>query len=160
MASFPTRPSRSAFGPATLTNKYPVRDPSKEVGADKFALSYWTQAGAAGAIPLAWVLCTFTGPSTIALTAHFEAWDPNRTGTAPSVSRSGAGVYVVTYAASYPDENGTSIPTQLYGASVSPRGSASLNFAWDVASARIFTIRTFTSNTAAPTDTSFWAGFW
>ena len=45
MSGFPTRPSRSSFGPVVLVNRYPVRRNDREIGAETFMLGWWLIAG-------------------------------------------------------------------------------------------------------------------
>lgn len=154
MSGFPTRISRSALGQAKVNAK-PVKDRSKELVAEEWNLMRHTAGGLAGVAPQAWLFATFTGPDQIAVTAHREAWDPDAVNAAPEIERTSAGLYVVTYDATYPDEAGTAVAIQLFGGIVAPSGSGNLNGIASVASNRIVTARIFTANSAAATDSSF-----
>lgn len=154
MSGFPTRISRSALGQAK-TNARPVKDASKELVAGEWNLMRWTLGGLAGTGAQAWLFATFTGPTTIAVTAHREAWDPDADDAAPTISRTSDGLYVVTYAATYTDEAGTAVATQLYGGDVSPSATTNLNGVASIASSRIVTVSIFTANSAVATDSSF-----
>lgn len=156
---FPTRIGRSALGPSK-TNQRRVIDPTKEISSVEWNLVRWEVAGMAGVVPQAWVFATFTGPDQIAVTAHREAWAPDGTSSAPTISRTSAGLYVITYDATYPDENGTAVAIQLFGGTVGPSATTNLNGVASVSSNRIVTVSIFTANSAAATDSSFLVAVW
>jgi hypothetical protein len=150
MAGFPTRPSLGAFGP-TLVNRSRVVDPSKDAGADLLNLLRWQTAGLGQTAPQAWLLATFTAPSTIAAVSQGNSWQ----GPKPAVDRLSAGLYVVTYAATNPDELGNSIQTSLLAAMVIPRAnSPRLRADWDIDGGRVITVNLFDKNDT-PSDGSF-----
>lgn len=120
MGGFPGRISRNAFGPVPK-NRYPVTDPSKQMGADIGDLLFWQLSGLNMAAPRASLL--IDGASATVLFCGM-AWDPNQSQLAPSVARTGAGVYVVTFLASYPDKDGNPAPTALVAARAAAQGAA------------------------------------
>jgi hypothetical protein len=158
MPGFPTRPRRAALGP-TYRNKRPVRIETEEFGATPLNLNCWLVAGAGGVVPQAWLLATFTGPSTIAVTAHREAWDPNATDDAPTIARGSTGVYTVTYEQTYPDETGTEVSVQLYGGIVAPQGNTILGGNCQMTNA--YTVEVYVCNLAnVATDSTFMLVMW
>lgn len=116
--SFPVRISRAALG-GKPSNRFRVVNPLKEPGADVFDLLYWTAAGCNVVVPIATVI--FDG-ATAVIQASGEAWDPDGA-FVPTVSRTSAGVYVVTYAATYNDHLGVAQTTALKGARATPQAT-------------------------------------
>jgi hypothetical protein len=150
MAGFPTRPSLGAFGP-TLVNRSRIVDPSKDVGADLLNLLRWQTAGLGQVVPQAWLPVAYTAPAILTTISQGNAWQ----GPPPALERQDAGLYVVTYPATSPDELGTAIPTSLLAAMVLPRANTPrLRADWDLDSGRIITVNLFDKNDA-PTDGSF-----
>jgi len=137
MAGFPTRPSRRSFGPLTLQDRTPVRQADQEVGAQAMSLTWWQLAGLGLVTYTAWVLFHWDG-ANVQIDASGEAWDPESQ-FVPSVQRTSAGIYVVTYAATYPDENGQSIATNLRYCEVVSQGTTIAPGVGDIASNRIIT---------------------
>lgn len=158
MSGFPTRISRTALGPTKANAKTGVIHPAKYIGATETELAYWQVAGLSVSAPRAWALVTWDGASAVSLTASGEAWDPN-SASAPTVARSSAGVYTVTYAATYPDETATEVSTNLLAAAVSPRGTTARIPTWEIASARIVTVYLFDAAGSAA-DGSFLLTAW
>jgi len=111
MPGFPIRPSRASFGP-TREDQYPVVDPVRFVSAATFNLEHWQTAGLGAVSPLAWVAIAIDGADAASLGASHEAWDPAGS-YVPTVTKLGVGHYRITYAATYPDELGTSIATNI-----------------------------------------------
>lgn len=158
MAGFPIRPSRSALGPTKLDRRV-VRDHARESGATEINLAWWLLAGSAGVVPQAWLYATQTGTDIPVIVARQEAWNPRRDQAAPTMARTSAGLYVVTYAASYPDETGTSQTTQLYGGAPTPQSLSDLRGTALVSSSRIVTVSIFNAGGAA-TDSGFMLTVW
>lgn len=153
MAGSPTRISRSALGPTKRNATTGLIHPALFQGATEVELAYWTIAGLSVASGRAWALVTWDGATSVSLTAAGESWDPN-SASAPTVLRTATGVYTVTYAASYNDETGTAVATNLLGAAVSPQSSSSRHATWAIGSSRIVTVYMWdASGTAA--DASF-----
>lgn len=115
VSSFPARITREALGPK-FVNARPVKDPRKDLSADTFNVVCSTVAGLAATGFKAAVL--FRGDASGAeIIEHREAWDPDRIGDkGPTVTREALGVYRVTFAATYPDQNGVERATGLWGA--------------------------------------------
>ena len=122
MAGFPTRTTRAAFGPTKRNASVGLVTPEYHAGATEINLDYWQTAGMSLAICRAWALVTWDGATSVSLTAAGEAWDPTAAAE-PTVARSSAGVYTVTYAATYVDETDTAVSTSLLAASATPQGS-------------------------------------
>jgi len=110
MPGFPARPTRSAFGP-TRTDDGVVTDPERSVDAAAFNLSFAQIAGCGLCTPRAWAILVWDG-AAIALGACAEAWDPDDA-AAPALSTTGAGLYLLTYAATYLDHTGNAVATGL-----------------------------------------------
>lgn len=100
MTGFPAIPTRDHFGP-TLVDRYPVRDNSRELGAEAMNLAFWQIAGASRVLPQAVLVFD---PALVQVTYQALAFDPsNALGHVPTVKNS-AGDYTTTFAASYRDE--------------------------------------------------------
>lgn len=119
MAGFPTRISRSAFG-KRRRNRFAIMNPDECVTAETFNLLLWQLAGMNATAPIAWVLVGADGTRF----ASAEAWNPDGDDTLrPTTSRSSAGVYLVIYAATYPDMDDVARPLVLIAGKASPQGS-------------------------------------
>ncbi len=150
MAGFPTRPSRRAFGP-TFRDRAPVRQPDRDVGAAAFNLLCWQAAGAGVVGALAWALLTWDG-AALSLAAGGEAWDSDGL-VVPTVARSSAGVYVVTYAATYPDADGIATTTSLCAGQATPQSASPLLATVELTNAHAATVRVWNLSAIA-TDAS------
>jgi len=109
---FPTKPSRLAFGPLGLTDRYPVRDPTKEIGFGTFKLAWWQVAGLGIVSKVAKVQLLISGAGAESLGFSAEAWDAEA-GILPTLAKQATGHWRITYAATYPDETGAAITTSL-----------------------------------------------
>lgn len=125
MTGFPTRPSRATFGP-TPENRYPVVDPAYELDADIGDLMMWQTAGLGAISASAWAFVHYTAPATVAVTYSAEAWDADGA-YVPTVSRTGAGDYTVTWAATYPDKDAVSQTLSLLWARAHPQSASALS---------------------------------
>lgn len=111
MAGSPTIPTRDAFGPTRVDDGISPNDPNY-LSARHINLMLWQLAGAGIVIPRAYVRCTFSsGVLTIAESG--ETWKPNGGGTPPGINKVATGHWELEYAASYPNEAGDSVPTEL-----------------------------------------------
>lgn len=111
MPGFPTRPDRSAFGP-TIEEERPVTNPKKEIGANTFNLDYWQVAGMGKVVSRVKLAASYNG-ATMDVDYQGLAWDPK--GVVPDlvVTRTGAGIYTVDFAATYDDEQENPIAVAL-----------------------------------------------
>jgi hypothetical protein len=139
MAGFPTRTTRAAFGPTKQNLTTGLINPTYYAGATELNLDYWQTAGMSLAICRCWALVTWDGATAVSVTAAGEAWDPTAA-SAPTVARSLAGVYTVTYAATYVDETNTAVSTALLGALVCPMSSSSRHATFTISSSRIINV--------------------
>lgn len=128
---FPIRPTRSSFGP-TPVDRYPVRDPARELAADVGDLMMWQIAGLGVVAPVAWALVELAIGPTVSLIASAEAWD-SAGASLPTVSRSGVGAYQVSYAATVTDKDGDSQTTNLLAATVAAQTLADIHMTCKVA---------------------------
>lgn len=126
MSGFPTRPSRATFGPR-LENRRPVRDPRREFDASFANLALWQVAGLGTAGPIAWVLCAVA--DDVSVVAHAEAWNPDGALAGPEVTRTAGGIYLVEYAANYPDDDGVDTPLALLFGAALPQASGEIGTA-------------------------------
>lgn len=150
MSGFPTRPSLTSFGPKRV-NRSAVRSAVHDAGADFANLVRWNLAGLGQSAPRAWVLAGYSG-GTFAIAAQGNAWQ----GAAPTPARTGAGVYTLTYAATYADADGVEVATNLIGAIVCPKAGANpLTCDWNITDGRVVTVRLFRASTEAATDGAF-----
>lgn len=111
---FPIRTSRSEFGPEPKQRR-PVADPERELPARVGGLMFHQIAGSGLMVPLCWLRSDGANPPVIL--GRAEAWNPkqltNGDFPAPTLTRTGAGLYTLTYAANYPDHEGISRPLNL-----------------------------------------------
>jgi len=107
MSGFPNYPSRDAFGPTMdLTREI---NPRRDIGGQRFNLTWWQLAGCGLMVPRAWVLVAANGTRI----ASAESWNPNQESSLhPTTAKIGTGAYTITFAASAPDEEGV---TRLLG---------------------------------------------
>jgi hypothetical protein len=150
MAGFPIRPERDGFGPP-LEDERPVENPRKEIGAGAFNLAWWQLAGIGRTVERVTLLGRWDG-ALMQNDYQAFAWDPE--GLLPPIipTRSGVGVYKVTFAANYPDETGTnrSIAIVAHGAHPQPAAGAGPFTAHTLKlSATEIEIRTFSGGVAA-----------
>ncbi len=107
MTGWPLRPDRDSFGP-TFRDASPVRDPERQLSALSYNLSCWQLAGMGLLAPRAKLV--FTMGVTPMILQRAEAWNPDRSTVGPyvdpSITRTGAGNYLVEYTSPVPDENG------------------------------------------------------
>jgi hypothetical protein len=147
MSGWPTRLSRSALGP-TPQDRKPVTDPNKQLGAGIADLLFWQAAGINVVSDKAWVLLASSAASIL---AHSEAWNPNG-GTPPGFSRTSAGLYVVTYAATVADKDGNAVAPAIVAGKAYPQGLVALIAVASVAGdGRTVTI-TITDHAGTATD--------
>lgn len=117
MSGYPTRPTRSAFGPVPV-NRYPVRDPSREVdGPTVGDLMLWTIAGSGVVVPQAWAVVRVIAGPDWELVASAETWDANGA-VVPTILRTGVGTGTITYASTYPDKDAVDIATNFLGVAI------------------------------------------
>lgn len=107
LGGFPVRPTRAAFGPTRVNEGVPV-DLTKYVTAENFNLDHWQVAGCGLVVPRAWCLLSSAG----AILAAAEAWDPD-SASAPTPTKGSAGIYTLTYDATYPNKDGVQQATNL-----------------------------------------------
>lgn len=111
MSGSPLRPDRSSFG-EVFVDSTAVRDPRKQMAARIMNLVTWQVSGAGLLMPRAALAFTM-GVSPVIL-GRVEAWNPNRESTGvfadPTITRTGAGNYLVEYPTEAPDENGENQP--------------------------------------------------
>lgn len=118
MSGWPRRISRNAFGP-TRSDFDEVVDDTKFLAAKYIELEHWQTAGMNLFAPKVSALIV-----SDALSSHEEAWAPNGGAAAPTFAHVGTGHYRLTYAASYPDQNGDSQPPALTWAKAHVQGTA------------------------------------
>lgn len=147
MAGFPTRPSRAAFGPTFRNATAGVTNPETHAGAALLGLLAWQAAGNSVAGNLTWALLAWDG-AALTLSASAEAWD-STSAVLPTVARTSAGLYTVTYAASYADETAALITTNLRAAICAAQGTAARYAVASIASGRIITVSVFDAAGAA-----------
>lgn len=146
---WPTRISRSALGPRPLKNRYPVRDHERELGAELVGLAWWQLAGLNVVGERAWALVRGADGQ---LLDSGEVWDPDAL-VVPTTSRTSTGIYVVEYAATYPDDQGNAITLDLRAAEAAPQTATPNTVATcNVSSSRIVTVRVTLANTGALVD--------
>lgn len=153
MSGFPSRMGRLALGPLALRARRPTKAIDQELDPKVAELLFWQVTGLGFTAPLAG--CTILG-GTGTVIAAWSAWRPDdQTFAAPSVVRTSAGVYAVSYATTYIDEGGAAVPTALRAAKVTPQATTFLRAAQSVdANGRTVQVRLWDAAGAA-TDGTF-----
>lgn len=155
MAGFPTRISRSAFG-RRRRNRNAIINPDECVTAETFNLILWQLAGMNATAPIAWVLVEADGTRL----GSGEAWNPDSDDRLrPTSSRSSAGVYVVTYAATYADMDDVARPMVLLAGRVGPQGSTAGMIGVCGFAGNTITVKT-TTHAGVATDSKFHLAVW
>jgi hypothetical protein len=95
--------------------------------------------------PLAWVRLKADG----SILAHAEAWDPNKSTPGPTVTKTGTGVYEISYETTYPDDDGIEVAISLAGALAMPQTAALRHAVAEATGPNTLTVRTFNSGGSA-----------
>lgn len=111
---FPKRFTRDALGPQ-LRNTYPVENPETDIGAESFNADFHQVSGMNLIVPRAALVARWNG-STFDIFHQEEAWNPRHAQPHPVLERTVTGHYTYTFASSYEDEEGVSVPTVLVAA--------------------------------------------
>lgn len=156
---FPRRPLRSAFGPK-LTNAYPVEHPETQVGAQSFNPDFWQTAGMGLIVPRAIVIAKWNG-SAFDIYHQAEAWNPNGDQAHPVLARTGAGLFTYTFAASYLDEDGNEVPTDIRaarctGGDDNGGGSPRRGYGWILTASPLVARFRLVNETLTGQDELFW----
>lgn len=161
MSGFPIRPPRQAFGPLQLSDRRPIVDPSKEMGAQQASLLMWQSAGLGFATPFAWALVTWdSGSSTYSVTAHGCIARPDdQAAMVPTVFHLGTGYVALEWPESTTDETGSAIELQLHAALAIPQGTTRATAAQQVPFAYSAEVNLW-NDAAAPADMSFVVVVW
>lgn len=155
---YPNRPSRTSFGPK-LKNPKPVTNPETQADAGAFNLDFWQISGAGLMVPRAWAVLDATS-GTMTMPANAEAWNPNKTQAAPTPARSGVGLYTLAYAASYLDNNDSSIGLAIVAAMAFPLNSISRRIAPSTVAGTTITINLRSSPADALVDGAVMVFLW
>lgn len=100
----PEIPSLDTFG-GTFVNADAVVDPTTECDASFFNRLLAQVVMLSHTAPKAWVSCTVSG-GTVTIVDHDAVWG-NTSAVKPTVARTGAGIFTVTWASSYSDLQST-----------------------------------------------------
>ncbi len=169
--SWPIQMSRRGFRPAFLQNDTTrAENPEEDMGGDEFNALAWCATGTAATADKAWAILSATGT----LVAHAEVWNPDgdpAVNDPPEPARVSEGVYTLTYAKEYFDEDrwyelyskaggltqaAVKRSVALYGAKGFPQGSTpNVVAVGDVAlvgSVWVVTMRVTLANTGALVD--------
>lgn len=112
MAGFPARTSHRALG-GNRTNVFRVTDPTKQLDVAKWNTVQWQVAGMNRVAPLV----TLTVAADGSRTSGAEAWnDQDDPAKRVAIAHSLTGVYVITAAVTYPDENAVEQAVEFHGA--------------------------------------------
>lgn len=121
MSGFPIRPDRLAFGPKPQ-NRFEVRDSAKELDGPTIGdLMMWQIAGVGVVVARAVAIIALDASGVPSLYAHAEAWNPNGTAAAPTLTDNGNGSYKLSYGTAYGDKDSTSQALALEGAAAFPQ---------------------------------------
>lgn len=118
----PARTSFRGLG-GKRSDVFRVTNPEKQVGAASLNLAFWQVAGMNRVAPLV----TLTVAADGSRTSGAEAWNSeDEAGKRVGIAHSLTGVYVITAAATYPDENGVEQAVEFHGAIITAIGSTSV----------------------------------
>lgn len=152
MSGWPVRLSRSALGLPKI-NSGALVNPRACLPSDEYMRLAWQAIGAAIAGPIAWVLVKGSDGSRL---ASGEAWNPNGDDALrPTTSRTSTGLYVVTYAGSYPDSAGASTPFALNAGKAAPQSATKNIVGTPSLAGNVVTVQITTAHTNALTDSTF-----
>ena len=116
---FPTRNSANSMVKKTNLGGL-VGDPTKFENADEMNLKRWQLGAMGGTLPICQtVFKTATTTGAMVLVSSREAWNPELIQAAPTLARTSAGIYTVTFPALVPDEAGNSVAVQIFAAKAS-----------------------------------------
>lgn len=111
MSGFPTRPALGDFGPITLINSGPVRNPDTDVDAAHWNLLKHQVAGLGLTAPRIIAKLTVANPAL--LLVHAEAWNPQSKTSAPFTAPVplfiSTGRMTLTYTTPVTDEAGNDV---------------------------------------------------
>ena len=118
MPSFPTRITRDAFGPDRINKGGLAGDPHYSVNAGDYNTLFWQTSG----LGLVGALCrltflTATTTGGMSLIDHAEAWDPKRIQAAPTLARTGTGIFTFTFPTQVTDVDGNTVSVVVGDAS-------------------------------------------
>lgn len=153
MGGFPTRSSRTSFGP-TYEEERPVTNPKRELSQGVVNQIMWNVAGLSQVAPLAWFHCSVSG-TTVTVEDQSLAWDPDSDLGNITFSYEGEGHYKFTFASSYEDETGGSITTTIKAGVVD-----TCNGYGDTGSHTGGTHTTILTDSTKSWSTDEWIGWW
>jgi hypothetical protein len=161
MSGFPTRPRRDDFAPE-LKADGDITDDDYFVGERQFNLSFWQTAGMGLVSSRAIAALDWdSGTSTLSLDSAEEAWDPYGTQNDPTVARSGAGVYTLTYDSTYLNQKGVSISTALKRAAAFVQTTSNYRAVAKVQSnGYVVDINVFDADAGTPVDADVFVVLW
>jgi hypothetical protein len=165
MSGFPVRPSRTAFGPKPV-NRYPVVNPAQQMDGPTIGdLLFWQVSGLGQTGALAWAfIAVAAGAIDVPNVVTAEAWNPNKDQTAPTITRTGLGIYRVQYAATYPDKDAVAQNTPLTFGLPIPQGLGATGHEMFATvtkvDVRTFDVKTWRRDTMAADDCSVAVLFW
>jgi len=160
MSGFPTRTGRGGYGPDPI-NSRPVRDPARQLDGETVGrLMFWQLGGLGLVAPIATFGATVTG-SAVSLAWHAEAFQPAG-GNGPTLTYTSAGVYAVSYSASYPDETSNASPLVLRGGAAIALGASVLHGQVEIGSSGYAATVRFWALPAvtAANPAAFFVAFW
>lgn len=162
MAGFPSRISRSSFGP-TLEDQWPIVNPKHDVGEAALNLAFWQTAGMNLTAFRGLIYVVVDEDAETATTSYQGfAWDPNKTMANLVWTRSAAGVYTFNLPESqYEDERGNLITVTLVGGAVFPQALYSGNMVlgqMEKTGARAGTVHLYVPQLNSKRDVNFVVG--
>lgn len=152
MSGSPVTPALLSFGPEFFENDGAILDPKKHVSKDQLNLWKWEIAGNSITANKAWVVVSSAG----AWVASGAKWNPKGDAALrPKCAKTATGVYTVTWAASYADQNGVSRQVTLYAAKAFPQTTTANIVAVASVSGVVATVKITTANTGVAIDCQF-----
>ena len=119
MGGFPTRASRAAYGP-TFQNRFAVRDPAHEPGADMVNLLAWQAGGLAQVTPKIVLTCSVAAAAVSAPEFYGLTFDSTGALVPISFTYEAAGRYSFAFDETYDDEKGVAQNLALIGGAAIP----------------------------------------
>jgi hypothetical protein len=137
----PDTPDASTFG-GPYRDFDNIEDPETDVGSDALNKLITQVVQLSHTAPRAWVRVAAGAAPT--LTDHDAVWG-NTAGVAPTLARTGTGVYTVTWAATYNDLQATpeSHAVNFRAALPAPKSASARFLHYDLTSSRVVTVKSF-----------------
>jgi hypothetical protein len=159
MSGYPSIPDRAAFGSLRYTDDGLELDPDEFLPARVLDLIAWQITGLGMVADRAWVLVAANGDRV----AQGSGWDQPRKDEAgaiiappalPTIAHPSTGVYVITWPATAPNEQGESIAIGFLAGAVDPQSTSRTDWTIDIA-ANVVTVNLYDKVSGSLVDRKF-----